>query len=97
MYPIIVLLVAYQDPSQQSTSVHSTVVNASREQRSHIESMSFVPGPTHSSLSQTARDKTVTLPQRTSVHLEFGPMVELGDMDVSWDGRTDAPLRDGLL
>jgi hypothetical protein len=84
MYPIIVLLVVYQDRSQQSTSVLSTVVNVSRDQRSHMESMSFVPGPTHSSLSQTTRDKTVTVPQRASVHPEFGSMVEL---ELGWQDK----------
>ena len=95
MYPIIVLLLVYRDRAVKSTTVLSTVVNVSREHRSHMESMSFVPGPTHSSLSQTTGDKTVTVPQRSSVHLEFGSMVELGDVDASWGGRTNAPLRDG--
>ncbi|KAI0254094.1 hypothetical protein BJV78DRAFT_1359786 [Lactifluus subvellereus] len=86
MYPIAVLLLV-QRRTTNDTSFHtfSYVVNISREQRSHVEPMAFVPGPTPLSPSQTAIDKTG--PQSTSVHLAFDSMVELGDMDASRDGK----------
>ncbi|KAI0254124.1 hypothetical protein BJV78DRAFT_1280511 [Lactifluus subvellereus] len=88
MYPIaVLLLVRHQAANNTSSHTFSYVVNISREQRSHVEPMTFVPGPTPLSRSQTAIDKTG--PQSTSVHLAFGSesMVELGDMDASRDGR----------
>jgi len=83
MYPITVLLLVYRDRSLNHTSANtfSTVVNISREQCSRMEPMSFAPGATHLSPSQTALDKTG--PQSTNLHLAFSSMVELGDMDVS--------------
>ncbi|KAI0254091.1 hypothetical protein BJV78DRAFT_1371651 [Lactifluus subvellereus] len=82
MYPIAVLLLVHRDRSLNHASSHafSTVVNISREQRSHMEPMTFVPGP-------TIIDKTG--PQIPSVHLAFGSMVELGDMDASEHGAAD--------
>ncbi|KAI0254092.1 hypothetical protein BJV78DRAFT_1280488 [Lactifluus subvellereus] len=88
MYPIAVLLLVRRRAANDTvTSSHafSYVVNISREQHSHVEPMAFVPGSTPLSRSQTKIDKTG--PQSTSVHLAFGSLVELGDMDASKDGK----------
>ncbi|KAI0254079.1 hypothetical protein BJV78DRAFT_105477 [Lactifluus subvellereus] len=86
MYPIaVLLLVRHRAANDTSSHTFSYVINISSEQRSHVEPMAFVPGPTPLSRSQTKIDKTG--PQSTSVHLAFGSMVELGDMDASKDGR----------
>ncbi|KAI0245594.1 hypothetical protein BJV78DRAFT_1287438 [Lactifluus subvellereus] len=47
MYPIAVLLLVHRAANHTSSHAFSTVVNIRREQPSHMEPMTFVPGPMH--------------------------------------------------
>ncbi|KAI0245589.1 hypothetical protein BJV78DRAFT_280000 [Lactifluus subvellereus] len=58
MYPIAVLLLVHRAANHTSSHAFSTVANISREQPSHMEPMTFIPGPMHLSRSQTTIDKT---------------------------------------